>query len=109
MHRIRPLLKPFAKRPRPGPASLPNTQLASGFLTIGATTYIDPQGTYPLDHRPDGTPTVIINDTTHPITILTESNDAHPATAHPNDLPPPLALAPGERTETRRGDGVRVS
>ncbi|WP_310727582.1 hypothetical protein [Streptomyces sp. N2A] len=108
MNRIRTLLAPLATRVH-ADASPPLTgPLASGFLTIGATTYIDPHGTYPLDHRPDGTPTVVINNTTHPITILTESNHSHPATAPPNDLPPPLVLTPGERTETRRGDGVRV-
>ncbi|MFD8548438.1 hypothetical protein [Streptomyces sp. NPDC059649] len=108
MHRIRTLLAPLTKRPQPGASPLPVTPLASGFLTIGTTTYIDPHGTYPLDHRPDGTPTIIINDTTHPLTILTESDNSHPATARPHNLPPPLVLAPGERTKTRRGDGVRV-
>ncbi|MGW2408237.1 hypothetical protein ACWCXK_27410 [Streptomyces sp. NPDC001739] len=108
MNRIRTLLAPLATRLHADPPPPPTVPLASGFLTIGTTTYIDPHGTYPLDHRSDGTPTVVINNTTHPITILTESNPSHPATAPPNDLPPPLVLAPGERTETRRGDGVRV-
>ncbi|UZJ31348.1 hypothetical protein [Streptomyces endophytica] len=108
MNRIRTLLVPLANRPHADASPPPTGHLASGFLTIGTTTYIDPHGIYPLDHRSDGTPTVIINDTTHPITILTESNRSHPATAPPTDLPPPLVLAPGERTETRRGDGVRV-
>ncbi|BDM67246.1 hypothetical protein HEK616_07330 [Streptomyces nigrescens] len=108
MHRIRTLLAPLANRPQTDASAPLTNPSASGFLTIGTTTYIDPHGTYPLDHRSDGTPSVIINDTTHPITILTESNHSHPATAPPTDPLPPLVLAPGERTETRRGDGVRV-
>ncbi|WP_329151308.1 hypothetical protein OIU91_28685 [Streptomyces sp. NBC_01456] len=89
---------------------------ASGFLTIGGTTYIDPEGSYPLDHRADGSATLIINDTDRHLTIVTERNSHHsPAPpgdpAAPSPTPAPaagLVLAPGERTETRQGDSVRV-
>ncbi|MGW7488441.1 hypothetical protein [Streptomyces sp. NPDC054786] len=87
---------------------------ASGFLTIGGTTYVDPDGSYPLDHRVDGSATLIINDTDQHVTIVTErdSRDPHAPPGHtplPDDTSrPDLVLAPGERTETRRGDSVRV-
>ncbi|MFE3773864.1 hypothetical protein [Streptomyces sp. NPDC059122] len=54
----------------------------------------------PLFHAADGTLTLVINDTDHPITIITESDHSPP--------PADLILAPGERTETRRGDCVQV-
>ncbi|MFG2892815.1 hypothetical protein [Streptomyces sp. NPDC048248] len=46
--------------------------VASGFLTIGRTTYVDPAGSYPIDHhRADGSATVIINDTNRHVVIVT--------------------------------------
>ncbi|MEV7378447.1 hypothetical protein [Streptomyces lydicus] len=83
---------------------------ASGFPTIGRTTYVDPVGSCPLDHRIDGSATLIINDTDQPVTIVTERHRGHPPTAPPSpaDHPPSLVLAPGERIETRRGDSVRI-
>ncbi|WP_407553134.1 hypothetical protein QOM21_24165 [Streptomyces sp. Pv4-95] len=49
--------------------------VASGFLTIGRTTYVDPAGSYPIDHhRADGSATVIINDTNRHVVIVTESD-----------------------------------
>ncbi len=102
--------------PKAGPIP-PLTPPACGFLTIGGTTYIDPHGTYPLDHRLTGAPTLVINDTDQPITIVTERNHDHLPAAPPTHrthadlvLTPAtdLVLAPGERTETRRGDGVQV-
>ncbi|WP_433856334.1 hypothetical protein [Streptomyces kronopolitis] len=98
------------------PADSRTPATASGFLTIGETTYIDPEGSYPLDHRADGSATLVINDTDHDIIIVTERNSHH-SPAPPGDLaaqpPAPartagLVLAPGERTETREGDSVRV-
>ncbi|MFF4606392.1 hypothetical protein ACFY12_27120 [Streptomyces sp. NPDC001339] len=85
------------------------TTPASGFLTIGGTTYIDPGGgSYPIDHRVDGCATLVVNDTDRLITILTERNH-HPPSPGPGHAPPPaLVLAPGERTETRTGDSVHV-
>ncbi|WP_369356761.1 hypothetical protein [Streptomyces sp. cg2] len=82
------------------PAAPAPTAPATGFLTIGSTTYINPTGTYPLLHAPDGALTPIANDTDRPITIITESDLSPP--------PPALVLAPGERTETRSGDCVQV-
>ncbi|MFE1773004.1 hypothetical protein [Streptomyces sp. NPDC059008] len=102
--------------PKSGPTP-PFTPPASGFLTIGSTTYIDPHGIYPLDHRLTGSPTLVINDTDQPVTIVTERNRDHPPAAPPPHRAPTdlvltpvaeLVLAPGERTETRRGDGVHV-
>ncbi|MEW1660386.1 hypothetical protein [Streptomyces sp. NPDC093707] len=100
MRHLARLLTPLAKAALGAPADPEPPAPASGFLTIGSTTYINPVGTYPLLHSADGTPTPVINDTDHPVTILTESNHALP--------PPALVLTPGERTETRRGNGVRV-
>jgi hypothetical protein len=112
--------------PKSGPTP-PFTPPASGFLTIGSTTYIDPHGIYPLDHRLTGSPTLVINDTDQPVTIVTERNRDHPPAAPPPHRSPTdldlvltptaelvlapgaeLVLAPGERTETRRGDSVQV-
>ncbi|MFI9076862.1 hypothetical protein ACIGW8_10260 [Streptomyces sioyaensis] len=97
---------------RPSRAHPPSS--ASGFLTIGGTTHIDPDGSYPLDHRADGSATLVINDTDRHITIVTERNSHH-SPAPPADPfapapapAPDLVLGPGERTETRRGDSVRV-
>ncbi|WP_275464653.1 hypothetical protein [Streptomyces noursei] len=104
MRRINQLLTPLTKaaaRTATRTSSIPELPApASGFLTIGSTTYINPAGTYPLFHAADGTPTRVINDTDHPLTILTES-ERSPSAAD-------LILAPGERTETRRGDCVQV-
>ncbi|GAU68152.1 hypothetical protein SSP35_06_02400 [Streptomyces sp. NBRC 110611] len=88
-----------------GVASAP----ASGFLTIGGTTYIDPGGgSYPIDHSVDGCATLIVNDTDRLITIITERNH-HPPSSGPGHAPPPaIVLAPGERTETWTGDSVQV-
>ncbi|MFF8897505.1 hypothetical protein ACF082_08470 [Streptomyces lydicus] len=95
--------------PRNGLTTSPERP-ASGFLTIGGTRYVDPAGSYPLDHRIDGSATLIINDTDHPVTIVTERHRDHPPTAPPSpaDHPPSLVLAPGERIETRQGDSVRI-
>ncbi|QHC21043.1 hypothetical protein [Streptomyces sp. GS7] len=94
------LLAPLAKSPAE-PSTVPDpTPTASGFLTIGATTYINPTGTYPIFHATDGSLTAIINDTDHHITIVTEREHSPP--------PTDIVLAPGERTETGRGDCVQV-
>ncbi|SHK78836.1 hypothetical protein [Streptomyces yunnanensis] len=100
MRRINRLLTPLARAATRTSAAPTQPATASGFLTIGSTTYINPTGTYPLFHAADGTPTPIINDTDHPLTIITESDHSPP--------PADLILAPGERTETRRGDCVQV-
>ncbi|GAA2661717.1 hypothetical protein [Streptomyces lunalinharesii] len=104
MRRINQLLTPLTKAVTQTATTTPHLPElpppASGFLTIGRTTYIDLAGTYPLFHAADGTPTPVINDTDHPVTIITES-ERSPSAAD-------LILAPGERTETRRGDCVRV-
>ncbi|AOP45816.1 hypothetical protein [Streptomyces lydicus] len=125
MRRSRKTLTPLG--PRDGRPASPEPP-ASGFLTIGGTTYVDPVGSYPLDHRIDGSATLIINDTDRPVTIVTERHRDHPPTAPPSRTAPPspavppapaghassaghasLVLAPGERIETRRGDSVRIS
>ncbi|MEV5479670.1 MULTISPECIES: hypothetical protein [Streptomyces] len=114
MSRWKRLLGPLAATTADGRPALNTPSSASGFLTIGGTTHIDPEGSYPLDHRADGSATLIINDTDRHITIVTERNSHHsPAPpADPSDPapapPPDLVLGPGERTETRRGDSVRV-
>ncbi|MEU7634741.1 MULTISPECIES: hypothetical protein [unclassified Streptomyces] len=97
---LTPLAKATARTTSRTPAAPAHPSPASGFLTIGSTTYINPTGTYPLFHAADGTLTLVINDTDHPITIITESDHSPP--------PADLILAPGERTETRRGDCVQV-
>lgn len=111
----RPLTR-FAGIPSDGPADSRTPATASGFLTIGDTTYIDPEGSYPLDHRADGSATLVINDTDRDITIVTERSSHH-SPAPPGDPTAPapapapaasLVLAPGERAETRDGDSVRV-
>ncbi|MFI0905242.1 hypothetical protein ACH4TE_17080 [Streptomyces sioyaensis] len=108
------LLSPLADTTADDRPALNTPSPASGFLTIGGTTYIDPDGSYPLDHRADGSATLIINDTDRQITIVTERNSHHsPAPPADPSVPasaptPDLVLAPGERTETRRGDSVRV-
>lgn len=114
MSRWKKLLSPLAASTADDRPALNTPSPASGFLTIGGTTYIDPDGSYPLDHRADGSATLIINDTDRHIAIVTERNSHHsPAppsdTSGPAPAPSPgLVLAPGERTETRRGDSVRV-
>ncbi|UYB42392.1 hypothetical protein SLV14_005255 [Streptomyces sp. Je 1-4] len=115
MRRIRKLLGPLAAATAGGGPTSDNTPSARGFLTIGGTTYIDPQGSYPLDHRLDGSATLIVNDTDHYITVVTERNYCAPPrpaarpTAVPGEAPArDLVLAPGERAETWRGDSVRV-
>ncbi len=107
MRRRQKTLAPL--NPRNGLPTSPEPP-ASGFLTIGGTTYVDPAGSYPLDHRIDGPATLIINDTDQPVTIVTERHRDHPPTAPPSpaDHPPSFLLAPGERIETRRGDSVRI-
>ncbi|WP_274915673.1 hypothetical protein [Streptomyces sp. WZ-12] len=100
MRRITRLLSPLLKAAAGAPTVPEHPTTASGFLTIGGTTYINPAGTYPVYHSADGTPTLIINDTDHPLIIITE-RDHSPA-------PPDLLLTPGERIETRRGDCVQV-
>ncbi|MFI7095945.1 hypothetical protein [Streptomyces lydicus] len=107
MRRGQKTLAPLDPRNRPPASPEPP---ASGFLTIGGTTYVDPVGSYPLDHRIDGSATLIVNDTDQPVTIVTERHRDHPPTAPPSaaDHPPSLVLAPGERIETRRGDSVRI-
>ncbi|WP_411135261.1 hypothetical protein [Streptomyces sp. C10] len=116
MRRIRKLLGPLAAATTGsgGPTS-DNTPSARGFLTIGGTTYIDPHGSYPLDHRLDGSATLIVNDTDHYVTVVTERDCCDPSrpaarpTAVPGDTPGrDLVLAPGERAETWRGDSVRL-
>ncbi|TJZ55852.1 hypothetical protein FCH28_11205 [Streptomyces piniterrae] len=97
MRRITQLLRPLAAATTFGGAVPEYAAPASGFLTIGSTTYVDPVGSYPLDRPPDGAATLIVNDTDHPITIITES-----------DRSADIVLAPGTRTETRRGQAVRV-
>lgn len=104
MRRISELLPPLSRKDGPAP---PHTPSASGFLTIGTSTYIDPHGTYPLDHHVTGAPVLIVNDTDQPITVVTERNRYHPPAA-PSPHSTDLVLAPGERTETRRGDSVYV-
>ncbi|MGG2462993.1 hypothetical protein ACO0M4_24815 [Streptomyces sp. RGM 3693] len=97
---LTPLTKAATKTTTRDPAAPAHPTPASGLLTIGSTTYINPAGTYPLFHSADGTLTPVINDTDHPITIITESDHSPP--------PADLILGPGERTETRRGDCVQV-
>ncbi|MFC5250970.1 hypothetical protein [Streptomyces nigrescens] len=116
MRRIRKLLGPLAAATTGGgPPTSDNTPSARGFLTIGGTTYIDPHGSYPLDHRLDGSATLIVNDTDHYVTVVTECDCCGPPgpearhTEAPGDAPGrDLVLAPGERAETWRGDSVRV-
>ncbi|MCK7626811.1 hypothetical protein MUU72_27550 [Streptomyces sp. RS10V-4] len=101
MRHLTRLLAPLTRSlPDPPPTHPEVPAPASGFLTIGRTTYINPAGAYPLFHTPDGSPTPVINDTDHPLTIVTERDHSPP--------PADLVLAPGERTETRRGDWVHV-
>lgn len=114
MSRWKRLLSPLAATTTDDRPALNTPTPASGFLTIGGTTYIDPDGSYPLDHRADGSATLIINDTDRHITVVTERNShhspappSHPSAPAPAPTPD-LVLAPGERTETRRGDSVRV-
>ncbi|MFI1305653.1 hypothetical protein [Streptomyces sioyaensis] len=114
MPRWKKLLTPLAGSPADDRPALNTPTSATGFLTIGDTTYIDPDGSYPLDHRADGSATLIVNDTDRHITIVTERNSHHsPAPPSDPSAPAPaptpdLVLAPGERTETRRGVSVRV-
>ncbi|REK85877.1 hypothetical protein DY245_35660 [Streptomyces inhibens] len=103
MRRIKKLLTPLTAATTRARAAPDATPSASGFLTIGTTTYIDPRGSYPLDHRLNGYATLIINDTNHHITIVTERNHNDPPTPPPDQI-----LAPGQRTETHRGDSVQV-
>lgn len=105
MRRIKKLLSPLTAattRARAAPHATPS---ASGFLTIGTTTYIDPRGSYPLDHRLNGFATLIINDTNHHITIVTERNHNDPPT------PPPTRSSPrrthGDTPGGQRAGGVR--
>ncbi|KUL51006.1 hypothetical protein ADL22_06870 [Streptomyces sp. NRRL F-4489] len=101
MRHLTRLLTPLTRAVTDPPPAFPEIPTAaSGFLTIGNTTYINPAGTYPLFHTPDGSPTPVNNDTDRPLTILTERDHSPP--------PPDLLLAPGERTDTRRGDWVHV-
>ncbi|MGY5127125.1 hypothetical protein [Streptomyces nigrescens] len=115
MRRIKKLLGPLAAPTAGGGPTSANPPPARGFLTIGGTTYIDPHGSYPLDHRLDGSATLIVNDTDHYITVVTERDCCDPPRAEarhaavPGDAPArDLVLAPGERAETWRGDSVRV-
>lgn len=115
MRRIRKLLGPLTAATGGGRPTSDNAPSARGFLTIGGTTYIDPHGSYPLDHRLDGSATLIVNDTDHYLTVITERDCCDPPrptarhTAVPGAAPArDLVLAPGERAETWRGDSVRV-
>ncbi|MCF3177869.1 hypothetical protein IPZ61_31720, partial [Streptomyces sioyaensis] len=92
MSRWKRLLSPRAAITADDRPALNTPSPASGFLTIGGTTYIDPDGSYPLDHRADGSATLIINDTDRHITIVTERNSHH-SPAPPADPSAP-ALAP---------------
>lgn len=109
MRRMNRLLGPLAAataRGGPVPVQPPT---ASGFLTIGGTTYIDPDsGNYPLDHPADGSAVLIINDTDHPVTIITERNRHAPSAAPAHAPPAQLVIAPGQRMETRWGDCVQI-
>ncbi|MFF8370792.1 hypothetical protein ACF05W_18335 [Streptomyces lydicus] len=116
------------KTPAHGPAPLDHRNglpaapepPASGFLTIGGTTYVDPAGSFPLDHRIDGSATLIVHDTDRPVTLVTERHRDHPPTAPPRTARPltrrapapadhpSLVLAPGGRIGTRRGDSVWI-
>lgn len=95
------LLKPLAAATTLGAAAPGHTRPASGFLTIGTSTYIDPEGHYPIAHPPDGSPTLVINDTDRHVTVITERNHG-PTTA------PDIVVAPGDRIETFRGHSVQV-
>ncbi|MFI9046557.1 hypothetical protein [Streptomyces sp. NPDC053427] len=107
MRRIAQLLRPLAAATATGAAAPGHAPPASGFLTIGAITYIDPIGHYPIDHPPDGTPTLVINDTDHHVTVVTERD--HVPRRGPTLTPiTDIVLAPGSRTETRRGHSVQV-
>ncbi|MEU8786011.1 hypothetical protein [Streptomyces sp. NPDC048637] len=115
MRRIKKLLGPLAAALATGGPAAHQPPLARGFLTIGGTTYIDPHGSYPLAHHLDGSATLIINDTDHYLTIVTERDCCDPPRPTPRHAPAPahtpgrdLVLAPGERAETWRGDSVRV-
>ncbi|MFJ9851654.1 hypothetical protein [Streptomyces sp. NPDC101150] len=107
MRRITQLLRPLAAATTTGSAAPGHTPPASGFLTIGATTYIDPNGHYPIDHPPDGAPALVINDTDHYVTVVTE-RDRSPGRGHDSTHVADIVLAPGGRTETRRGHSVQV-
>ncbi|MFG2137318.1 hypothetical protein [Streptomyces sp. NPDC048650] len=113
MRRVAKLLKPLAAATATG-APAPGSALpASGFLTIGGTTYIDPAGHYPLGHLAGGSATLVINDTDQHITIVTESDhdpcrDHDGAQGRAPGRAADIVLAPGGRTETRRGHSVHV-
>ncbi|GAO08945.1 hypothetical protein TPA0598_04_05810 [Streptomyces lydicamycinicus] len=72
MRRVKRLLGGRAATTTGGGATSDNSPLARGFLTIGGTTYVDPQGSYPLTHRLDGSATLIVNDTDQYVTVVTE-------------------------------------
>ncbi|MFE6743356.1 hypothetical protein [Streptomyces tubercidicus] len=115
MRRLKQLLRPLPATPTDNAPTSPNPPPTKGFLTIGGTTYIDPHGTYPLAHHLDGSATLIINETDHYITVVTERDHDYGRDHHdPPPVPPArgtqrdLVLAPGERAETWRGDSVRV-
>ncbi|KPC58994.1 hypothetical protein [Streptomyces chattanoogensis] len=101
MGRVAQLFRPLAAVTARGAAASAHAPPASGFLTIGASTYIDPAGHYPLTPAPDGTPTLVVNDTDHHVTVITERDGGHDPTTD-------IVLAPGDRTETHRGRSVQV-
>ncbi len=75
MRRMARLLEPLTAATTAYWAVPDRGPVASGFLTIGRTTYVDPAGSYPIDHhRADGSATVIINDTNRHVVIVTESD-----------------------------------
>ncbi|MEU9117558.1 hypothetical protein AB0D04_38955 [Streptomyces sp. NPDC048483] len=111
MRRLTKLLNPLAAATTAGTAAPGHGPPAKGFLTIGTTTYIDPAGQYPLHHPSDGTATLVINDTDHYVTVVTERDRRAEPDAGPDAAPgtaPDIALAPGARTETRQGCSVQV-
>ncbi|MFH8573150.1 hypothetical protein [Streptomyces sp. NPDC017993] len=109
--------------------------VASGFLTVGRTTYVDPAGCYPIDHhRADGSATVVINDTNRHVIIVTERDRGGRAGMRAGgrgggasagagaggrrgpgvdivvaDGDVDVVLAPGERVETWRGSCVQIN
>ncbi|MEV0369289.1 hypothetical protein AB0I10_05635 [Streptomyces sp. NPDC050636] len=125
MRRITQLFRPLAAAMTVGGAAPFCTPPASGFLTIGSTTYVDPAGSYPIDRSPDGAAILVINDTDRHIAIVTESDHGIDISIDvttdvttdistdvtgdsTTDITADIVLAPGARTETRRGQTVQV-
>ncbi|MFD7106653.1 hypothetical protein [Streptomyces celluloflavus] len=106
--RIPRLLEPLtAATARSGAA--PGCALAaSGFLTIGGTTYVDPSGSYPIDQLTDRPTTLIINDTDRHITIVTERDRGGFTDGGQRTEPVEVVLPPGGRAEVTHGHSVQI-